>query len=877
MSIINYLSKPLAWVIPWLIQVIVYCRLLKKMGLTEKWWFIPFADEKTMSDHFFRYKSTFWHVLIMSGTFMAGGLYLRYTRGNVYAKIIGIVFTAIGMLIYSLFLAVLYQRICKAFHKKRLFRFLTFLFPMPFLFYLGGKKAVFYGFPKYKQYIRNKYLRGAARGVGELVYAGQAFAIISLVFNLSTTLYPPRPMVYMQLTEKEDQIAGLKGDGRVTSRYDTTSVYPFYLDEIYKGRDLFFPDHSNDESVVVLEYIIGSNLEDTYGLSTYNIDQMKNATKQGSSLKFVLEAGGSYRWFTRGIKDETVGRYEIADGGLKKVVSLDENISMSYPDELYDFLAWAKKEYPADRYMLVFWDHGGGLSSGYGSDDLNKRDDTAYGTMLVNEIVEALEKADMKFDLIGFDACLMQDIEIAKALEPYADYYLASQETESGDGWYYTSGFGMLAQDPTTSTRDFAKEMISSFDLYNAIAHNGEAQTNTTLSLVDLTKVNDTYNALEDFYDQFDKAIREDSSNYADISLAASNAYVFTGNEQIDLIDFLQKLDSIDYDDTVISSQEINALIQRIRSMVIYHNAVSTKGINGICVTFPYDSLSVYGDEHFQYEELKLDRTKNFFDDYFSVMAYMNRGASSEIFGIVIEAEDHTQDEWYNKEFDGYADIPLIQNVPLTEKDGAYQIDLDYNVWKIIGDSRQIVYMKTDDGWRYLGQDVPGAYDEKDRPMVSTDGTWIHINNNLVSYEAVVPVEAEWGVIHRGTVKGRLNGEREILLQIEWEPIEEDSPQEVVGKVTGYTFADSEWLFMERGINELSPGDSLEFLFDVYDDEGQYLRTETYGKKLNVSSMESLKVKDAALPECDIRYGVVLTDIFQRTFTTEFVETHLPR
>ena len=41
--------------------------------------------------------------------------------------------------------------------------------------------------------------------------------------------------------------------------------------------------------------------------------------------------------------------------------------------------------------------------------------------------------------------------------------------------------------------------------------------------------------------------------------------------------------------------------------------------------------------------------------------------------------------------------------------------------------------------------------------------------------------------------------------------------------------------------------------------------------------MDSLKVSDLALPECDLRYGVVLTDVFQRTFTTEFVETHIPR
>ena len=142
-----------------------------------------------------------------------------------------------------------------------------------------------------------------------------------------------------------------------------------------------------------------------------------------------MGAGGSNRWFTSGISDKSLGRYVIENGQVRLIQQLDSTVSMSQPQELADFLIWARENYPSDRYMLVFWDHGGGLCSGYGQDYINKRKDNEYGTILINEIVDAIRQSGMKFDLIGFDACLMQDAEIAMALEPYADYYLASEET----------------------------------------------------------------------------------------------------------------------------------------------------------------------------------------------------------------------------------------------------------------------------------------------------------------------------------------------------------------------------------------------------------------------------------------------------------------
>ena len=112
-----YLTKPVNWIIPWIIQAFVYYRLLKKMGMEGKWAIIPFVAEGKMAKNLFRHKSLHTHFLILTAIVLGGGFYLRYTRGGFQAKLIGIVFTLIAILIYGFFLMMLYWRICKTFNR----------------------------------------------------------------------------------------------------------------------------------------------------------------------------------------------------------------------------------------------------------------------------------------------------------------------------------------------------------------------------------------------------------------------------------------------------------------------------------------------------------------------------------------------------------------------------------------------------------------------------------------------------------------------------------------------------------------------------------------------------------------------------------------
>ena len=74
---------------------------------------------------------------------------------------------------------------------------------------------------------------------------------------------------------------------------------------------------------------------------------------------------------------------------------------------------------------------------------------------------------------------------------------------------------------------------------------------------------------------------------------------------------------------------------------------------------------------------------------------------------------------------------------------------------------------------------------------------------------------------------------------------------------------------MERGFGELQTGDKVEFLFDYYDAEGNFVKTEPYGRAITVTSQDKLVSRDEPLEVGEYEFFGVLTDIYQRDMETE--------
>ncbi|NJD58972.1 MAG: hypothetical protein FIA98_06185 [Anaerolineae bacterium] len=68
-----------------------------------------------------------------------------------------------------------------------------------------------------------------------------------------------------------------------------------------------------------------------------------------------------------------------------------------------------------------------------------------------------------KLDIIGMDACLMSQLEVYAALQPYAHIALASEEVEPSLGWAYAGFLQMLVDNPDMSSQQLASDIVSSY------------------------------------------------------------------------------------------------------------------------------------------------------------------------------------------------------------------------------------------------------------------------------------------------------------------------------------------------------------------------------------------------------------------------------
>ena len=874
------LNDPKYWLIPWALQAIPYFFILKKMGLRQWTALVPFVAEHEMSTVLFRKMRTFWRPFCIAAVLLSAAYYLGPGQGT------GQVFMIVAQVVYWVFLMRLFYRLSKSFGHGVPYAILTALFPTLFLLILGLGKSQYHPlqFKKEKNY--GKFLNGLRKITVFAISAVELASLIFVVGLITVREYPPRPLADMILRDVYNESKDIVSDGNCVTREETMGDAAASLAQMPVSREKFFPDHSGDKSVVVMEYIIGADLEDRTGCASANIRMMQDATKKGDALTFVLEAGGSKRWFTPGITENGYGRYIVRNGEVEMEKNLNLE-TMENPAELTDFIKWTKENYPADRYMLVLWDHGGGVPYGYGIDELAHRTDAGERTgFSVSEIADAVKNSGVKFDIVGFDACLMQEIEIANAFEPFADYYLASEETEGGYGWYYTSAFGKLAENPGISSEEFGKDIVAAYDQFNRAINDGKAQITTTLSFVDLTRVRPAYEKVTGIFEKANAAIKADAADFAELGLAAMNSYTFVDDMQLDLVDFIDKLDDTDVDDSICSRQEKEDAMNALKACVIYRNRDSAEGVNGMALALPYKQIAHYPDTNTELKNLKLDTQTDLFDDIFSIIAVQKKAEHEEklekmkgnSFGTFLEDlayKDYTTEDWYNKGFEDYEPTTDLIDIPLKDTGNGWQVQLPEKTWGIVADCRTAVYMKTEDGrLMFLGYDHIGDNDADGHPMVDVDDLWININGHLVYYDAKVPIETEKGTVFSGDTRARLNGEDEIILHIEWDPVKADEDA-VTGHITGYDFAEDDLSFMSKGTQTLKPGDSLEFLFDFYDEEGKLIGTEAYGSKLRVIKPENLKAEDGPLPDCDIEFFGILTDVYQRELMTEVLEGHV--
>lgn len=227
-----------------------------------------------------------------------------------------------------------------------------------------------------------------------------------------------------------------------------------------------FANADNTKDYLILVYMNGSNLESDRGQATKAINEMlKVSGDEKFPGTFIVETGGTKTWHLNELANTKNRRFVIEDGKIQQMTELPDN-SMGNSDNFKEFLSYGISK-PAKHYILIFWNHGEGSLKGFGFDELNKND-----TLTLKEMDNAFKGTGIKqkFDLIGFDTCLMSTIETAQMLSPYGNYMLASQETEKQGGWNY-SVFATLAQ------KDITIEKLAKSILFIGVIVTGIAYT----------------------------------------------------------------------------------------------------------------------------------------------------------------------------------------------------------------------------------------------------------------------------------------------------------------------------------------------------------------------------------------------------------------
>lgn len=126
-------------------------------------------------------------------------------------------------------------------------------------------------------------------------------------------------------------------------------------------------------------------------------------------------------------------------------------INMGAQATLTDFVQWARSAYPAQKYALVLWNHGSGWRVREAPASPLKGvsyDDTSNDHLSIAEVRQALAAAGGGVDLIGFDACLMNMVEVAYDMRDQGEVMAGSEETEPNDGWPYETILADLAANP---------------------------------------------------------------------------------------------------------------------------------------------------------------------------------------------------------------------------------------------------------------------------------------------------------------------------------------------------------------------------------------------------------------------------------------------
>lgn len=658
-----------------------------------------------------------------------------------------------------------------------------------------------------------------------------------------------------------------------------------------------------NDTVTVMVYLCGTDLESGYGMATSDLQEMMKA-ELSDKINLIVETGGCKKWKNNVVSSSKNQIYKVETGGLRPLEKDYGTAAMTDPNNLTKFIDYCETNFPAERNILIFWDHGGGSLSGYGYDEKNP----SSSSMTLSKINTALKNANCTFDFIGFDACLMATLETALVCDGYADYLLASEETEPGTGWYYTNWLTKLSKNPSVSTVELSKTIIDDFV---AASCSASPSSKVTLSLTDLAELEGTVpEPFRDFSVSTTALLKSD--DYKQVSDARAGVRQFSQKSKINQVDLADLAERIGTD-------EAKALSEALQSCVKY-NRTTISRCYGLSIYFPYETTKSVKSAISSYNDLGIDSEYSKCIQSFASLEYggqiaasasqtestggdflgtlisgfggsgngsstspldilLGGGSSSSSGGFGLDAGSlisllggfsgrsmPAEYDWVDTELiadhaeeiaEAYLDPTHI--VP-TQSEGKTVLHLTEDEWALIQTVELNVFVRDGDGYIDLGYD--NTFDwYGDDLLLEYDGTWLTLNGNLCAYYLVSDTQQEdgtWTTI--GRIPALLNGQA-VNLQVIFN---DKYPQ---GIVTGAypLYEDNRTEAQAKGDIPVRPGDTVELLCDYYSLDGDYDASYTLGTKFTVPA-SGLTLQNLTVDAESVSVTYRLTDIYGNHF-----------
>ena len=642
----------------------------------------------------------------------------------------------------------------------------------------------------------------------------------------------------------------------------------------------------NGEDVVTLMvYMCGTDLESKYGMASSDMEEMRSATF-GDNVNVIIFTGGCSQWKVSGISNKVNQIYQIKNGQIGRIVEDAGSKPMTDPNNLASFIQFCAKNFPANRNELILWDHGGGSVTGYGYDEKNKNS----GSMSLAGVNQALKAGGVKFDFIGFDACLMATAETALMLNEHADYLIASEETEPGIGWYYTNWLSKLGSNTSAPTLDIGKNIVDDFVTECAKKCRGQK---TTLSVIDLAEFSNTVpKDLTAFSKSISEKIAKD--DYKDISNARYATREFAESTRIDQVDLVNLAENI-------GTPEAKALASSLKNAIKY-NRTSTNMTNayGVSIYFPYQRTSYVDKACSTYSQIGMDSeyskcikqfakvetggqiaaggTGSVLSSLFGGAASSGSSGSSDMIGSLltsflggggrsIEGLDASNTEFMEdtdvNDTAQYLSTHYFDSSKLTweEKNGTYTMKLPESQWEMVHSLDLNMFYDDGEGYIDLGLDNIYYFDDNGNLVADTDKNWLSINGNVVAYYHTDTTKSGNDTIITGYVPAFLNGERvNLIIQFT-----NDDNGIIAGASTDYVGGETE--AVAKNLTEIKAGDTLDFICDYYNYDQEYQDSYLIGEQVIVTDNMTISNTPVGDGKCLLLYR--FSDIYNQNYWSE--------